>query len=157
MTSVEILTLSISALAVIVSVVSLIRIRKTEEEQKELRKITTELSELQIKVLEEDNKNKTKPKFNVTLTKIGKNYKFYISNTGEGSAYNVNIELMNCEDSPLVSSDVNEKFPHPEIKASSRIQLMASIHMSSPIKYQFKLTWESKTGEKSEEVFWPTL
>lgn len=157
MSKFEILSLLISTLAAVISTVSLFRTRKLAKEQLELEKVTAELSKLQIESIAEEKSNKTKPKFNVNLTKLGKSYNFYISNTGEGSAYNVDFELIDCEDSPLSTHELQDMFPHPEIKPNSRVKLMAAIHLGSPIKYQAKLTWENESGEKHEEIFWPTM
>lgn len=156
MSKYEILSLLISILAVVVSAVSLVRTRKIAKEQLELEKVTAELSRLQIESLSEEKSNKDKPKFNVNLTKLGKSYKFYISNTGQGSAYNVNFELVDCDDSPLCS-DVQEKFPHPEMKPNSRVKLIASIHMGSPLKYQVKLSWQNKDDDDFNETHWVTM
>ena len=105
----------------------------------------------------EEKSDKTKPKFNVNLTKLGKSWNFYISNTGRGSAYNVDFELIECNDSPLLTNELQDMFPHQEMKPNSRIKLMAAIHMGSPRKYQVKLTWESADGKKYNEIFWPTM
>jgi hypothetical protein len=101
MSNFETLTLLVSVLAVVISTISLVRTRKLAKEQLELERVTAELSRLQIQNLEEDRESKTKPKFNVTLSKLGQSSFFYISNTGEGTAYEVNFELIDCEDSPL--------------------------------------------------------
>ena len=110
MSKFEILSLLISSLAVMISTVSLMRTRKLANEQLELEKVTAELSRLQIERIAEEKSNKSKPKFNVNLTKLGKSYSFYISNTGQGSAYNVNFELIDCEDSPLSLHDLQINF-----------------------------------------------
>ncbi|UXD87658.1 hypothetical protein [Thalassolituus hydrocarboniclasticus] len=156
MSEYEILSLLISILAVVVSAVSLVRTRKIAKEQLELEKVTAELSRLQIDSLNEEKSNKDKPSFNVTLTKLGKSYNFYISNTGQGSAYNVNFELVDCEDSPLCN-DVEDKFPLPEMKPNSRVKLIAAIHMGSPLKYQVRLSWQNKEGENFNESHWITM
>ncbi len=148
-------SLLVSVLAVVISTVSLVRTRKLAKEQLELERVTAELSKLQIQSLEEDRVSKTKPKFNVTLSKLGKSSFFYISNTGEGSAFDVNFELVDCDDSPL-TGDFPEKFPHPEMKANSRVKLIASMHMRSPLKYQVKLSWKDEAGENQDEIFWVT-
>lgn len=155
MSSFETLTLLVSLLAVIISTISLVRTRKLAKEQLELERVTAELSRLQIQSLEEDRESKTKPKFNVTLSKLGKSSFFYISNTGQGTAYEVNFELVDCEDSPL-TSDLSEKFPHPEMKPNSRVKLIAAMHLGSPSKYQVKLSWKNSSGENQSETFWVT-
>lgn len=157
MSKFEILSLLISTLAAVISCVSLVRTRKLAKEQLELERVTAELSRLQIESIAEEKSDKTKPKFNVNLTKFGKSYNFYISNTGQGSAYNVDLELIDCNDSPLSTHELQDMFPHQEMKPNSRIKLMAAIHMGSPRKYQVKLTWENADGKKYDETFWPTL
>lgn len=155
MSAYEQLSLLVSVLAVIISTVSLVRTRKLAKEQLELERVTAELSKLQIQSIEEDRASKKKPKFNVTLSNLGKSSFFYISNTGQGSALDVNFELVDCDDNPL-TGDFSEKFPHPEMKANSRVKLMAAIHMGSPLKYQVKLSWKNESGESQNEIFWVT-
>jgi len=155
MSGYEQLSLLVSVLAIVISTVSLVRTRKLVKEQLELERVTAELSKLQIQSLEEDRVSKTKPKFNVTLSKLGKASFFYISNTGEGSAFDVNFELVDCDDSPL-TGDFPEKFPYPEMKANSRVKLMATMHLNSPIKYQIKLIWKDEAGKYQDEIFWVT-
>ncbi|GIU13769.1 hypothetical protein [Shewanella morhuae] len=157
MSKFEVLSLLISTLAAVISCISLVRTRKLAKEQLELERVTAELSRLQIESIAEEKSDKTKPKFNVNLTKLGKSYNFYISNTGQGSAYNVDFELIDCNDSPLSTRELQDMFPHQEIKPNSRIKLMAAIHMGSPRKYQVKLIWENVGGDKYEEIFWPTM
>ncbi|MCP4987535.1 MAG: hypothetical protein GY928_16210 [Colwellia sp.] len=154
MSKFEIISTLISLLAIVISSVSLVRTRKLAKEQLELEKVTAELSQLQIENLAEEKANKNKPNFNVTLSKLGKSYYFYISNTGQGSAFNLNFELIDCEDSPLISSELDDKFPHPEMKNNSRIKLVAAIHMGSPRKYQVKLNWEDSDKKQFDETFW---
>ncbi|WP_123420599.1 hypothetical protein [Gallaecimonas pentaromativorans] len=155
MSGYETLTLLVSVTAVIISTVSLVRTRKLAKEQLELERVTAELSRLQIQTLEEDRESRTKPKFNVTLSKLGKSSFFYISNTGEGTAYGVNFELIDCDDSPL-TGDFSEKFPHPEMKPNSRVKLYAAMHMGSPLKYQVKISWKNAAGEYEDDIFWVT-
>lgn len=157
MSAFEVLSLVTSILAVVLSTISLMRTRELAKEQLELEKVTAELSKLQIESITEQKTNQTKPKFNVSLTKLGKAYNFYISNTGQGSAYNVNFELIDCEDSPLFNSELIDMFPYQEMRPGSRIKLLASLHFNSPSKYQSKLSWEDENGNKNEEIFWTSL
>ncbi|MDO6775611.1 MULTISPECIES: hypothetical protein [unclassified Shewanella] len=156
MSKYEIISSLVSLLAIVVSSVSLIRTRKLAKEQLELERVTAELSKLQIESIELEKADKIKPKFNVSLTKLGKSYSFYISNTGQGSAFDVRFELVDCENSPLCS-DVEEKFPHPEMKPNTRVKLIAAICLGSPLKYQAKITWKDLEKESHEELFWVTV
>ena len=153
MTPYELLTLLASIIAVVISAVSLVRTRKLAAEQLELERITADLSRLQIKSIEEQENLKTKPQLNVAITKIGSSSHFIISNTGKGSAYEVNLELVDCQNNPL-TSEVNHIFPYAEMKPNSRIKLLASMQMSSPLKYQVKLIWHESSGEELSEIHW---
>ncbi|WKW33925.1 hypothetical protein KIH13_09450 [Pseudomonas viridiflava] len=153
MTPYELLTLSVSVVAIIISTVTLVRTRKLASEQLALERITAELSGLQIKNLEENEKLKTKPQLNVAITKLGGSNYFIVSNTGRGSAFNVDFELIDCLASPL-GSDVNHILPYSEMKPSSRFKLLASMYMGSPLKYQVKLTWQEASGDELSEIHW---
>lgn len=153
MTLYELLTLLASIIAIFISAVSLARTRKLAAEQLELQQITAELSKLQIKSIEEQENLKTKPQLNVAITNLGNSSYFIISNTGKGSAYKVNLELVDCQDNPL-TSEVNQILPYAEMKPNSRIKLLAVLHANSPLKYQVKLIWQESSGEELSEIHW---
>ena len=153
MTLYELLTLLASIIAIVISAVSLVRTRKLAAEQLELERITAELSRLQIKSIEDEENLKTKPQLNVAITKLSSSSYFIISNTGKGSAYKVNLELVDCKDNPL-SSEVNHILPYAEMKPNTRIKLMASMHLNSPRKYQVRLNWQESSGEELSEIYW---
>lgn len=152
----EILTILISLLAVTVSVISLVRTRKTEQKQQEHQEIINKLSLLQIKNIEEENKAKTKPIFQVTLSKDVKDYFFYIENTGEGSAYDVNFELVDCPENPLVQ-DYTKKFPCTEMKPNSSKKLLVGFNSDSSLTYKVRLSWKNISGELCSKMFIVTL
>lgn len=157
MTLNEILTLSVSLISVIIAVKSLVRTQKIATEQLKLEKITAQLAEKQITQIDDAAHEKTQPKLHVDLTKLGKNYKFLIANRGDGSAYNLTFELIDCPDSPLSQSEVSEKFPYPELKSQARVKLIAAIHMSSPRTYLVRLKWADTNGTESSEDFHVSL
>lgn len=164
MTTNEILTLLVSLVSAVMAVTSLIRSRKTEaaqlrlseeqlrlaEKQVQLDEITASLAAKQIEQIEEEDRQKQEPRFHVDLTKLGKSYNFLIANRGGGTAYNVNVELVDCRDSPLVGGN---KLPIPELRADSRIKLLAAIHLGSPETYVVRLTWEDSTGNNHSDDF----
>lgn len=157
MNSFELINLAISLLSIIVAAVALVRSRVLAQEQLRLEKITAELSELQIRMIKEQNRDKDKALFNVNLIRKGKSYCFYIHNKGQGSAYNVSFELVDCEDNPLVKHEIEALLPYKELKPNSRITLPAALHYQSPLKYQAKLNWEDKEGNKHDDTFWTSL
>ncbi|MEZ6138889.1 MAG: hypothetical protein R3C53_28725 [Pirellulaceae bacterium] len=151
MTLVDYLTLSISLLSVIVAAISLIRTRALAAEQLELERVTAELSAKQIELIEREDQQRKRPDFHVDLTKLGNDHYFLVANRGDGSAFDLNFELVDCANSPLFADSVR-MFPHSELKAQSRIKVPAAIHLGSPSTYNVRLTWKERDGvDKSED------
>lgn len=153
----EILTLALSLISVIIAITSLIRTRKIAAEQLKLEKITAKLAEKQMSQIDEAAHEKTQPKLNVTLTKIGKSHRFLIVNRGEGSAFNLTFELIDCPNSPLSQSEVDEKFPFQELKSQSSVRLLAGIYMGCPRVYRVRLTWNDSSAINYSEEFHVSL
>lgn len=139
MTIYEWISLGFSFVALVVAIASWLKSNK--------------LAKLQIQELEEKKLLKDKPKLNVAIHKTDKGRYFVVSNTGDGSAYDLNFKLIDCNDSPLM--DTSSKLPHPELKPSSAIKLGAIFHLNSPVKYQVELAWQEKDSDAvRKEIFW---
>lgn len=169
MSTYEILTLLASLVAVIISATSLVRSRqvateqlklseehfklnqKIAEDQSKLNEVTAKLSSYQIKEIEEQQRLKQKPAINVRFSKLGKMSELVIANTGQGSAYDVNVELVDCEDNPLMRTQ--QLLPHPEIRPASTLKIPAAFHLGSPLRYQVRVSWKDVDGEQ-EYTFW---
>lgn len=178
MNTYELLTLLSSLVAVAISATSLVRSRnvateqarlgteqlklaeeqlklnqKLAEEQSRLNEVTAKLSSYQIKELEEQEQLKRKPAINVRFSKLGKMAELVIANRGQASAYDVDVELVDCkdEDNPLMRT--GQLLPHPEIRPTSVLKIPAAFHIGSPLTYQVKVTWKDAGGEQSD-TFW---
>ena len=139
MTIYEWISLGFSFVALVVAIASWLKSNK--------------LAKLQIQELKEKKLLKDKPKLNVAIHKTDKGRYFVVSNTGDGSAYDLNFKLIDCNDSPLM--DTSSKLPHPELKPSSAIKLAAAFHLNSPVKYQVELAWKEKGSDAvTKEIFW---
>lgn len=140
MSAYEIVSTGISILALVVALFSWLKSNK--------------LAKLQIKEIEEKNKLKNKPSLSIAISPTNNSKYFVIANRGEGSAFNVNLELIDCEDSPF-ASDFYKIMPHPELKPTQVVKLLAITHANSSLKYQVKLTWnENISNQIFEEIFW---
>ncbi len=164
MTGYELISLLIALLSVMIAVTSLVRTRKVAEEQRKiaeeqlrLEKVTAELAAKQISQIETAEREKALPKLHVELTKLGKDYRFLIANRGQGSAFNVSFELVDCPDSPVSERELSEKFPYPELRSQSRVRLLAGIHMGSPRTYVVRLSWSDANGTEYTEDFHVSL
>lgn len=153
MTTYELISLLVSILSVIIAVTAMMRTRKIAEEQLNLERITAELSKKQLEELELTASKRDLPKLKVDLDKLGKDYNFFIMNRGQGSAYDLHFELIDCSESPISTSDLREKFPFPELKPDSRVKLLAGIHMNSPRQYHVRLKWKSSNKDEQTEDF----
>lgn len=151
MSSYESLSLLVSLLAIVISTVSLVRSRKLGEEQLKLERITAELSAYQIKEIEERELLKDKPKIGLRLSKLGDTSEFVIANTGQGSAYDIGFELLDCKDNPLY--DAQYKLPYPELRPSTTLKLRASFHLSSPMQFQAKVSWRDSVGLQQDTFY----
>lgn len=139
MTIYEWVSLGLSSVALLVAILSWLKSNK--------------LAKLQILELEEKKRLKGKPKLNVAIHKTGKSSYFAVANTGDGSAYDLDFKLIDCNDSPLINT--TNKLPHPELKPSSVIKLGAVFHLNSPVKYQVELAWKEKNSDAvQKEIFW---
>ena len=155
MTLVEILTLVCSLVSLVIAAVSLIRTRKVAVEQLRLDQITADLAKKQLEQIEQQEGINKLPSLTVTMGKIGKNWKLVIANRGNGSAHNLDFELINCSDNPFFNAE--SKLPHPELRSGQRIKLGASIHMQSPSKYHLKISYNDADGAAHSEDHHVTL
>lgn len=103
MTLFESLTLSISLVAVVISVVSLVRTRRTASQQLELEKITADLSAKQLQFLEAEEKMLSKAQIDAELEEYGTDYKLIITNVGGSVAYDVLFVIEG--DSPILNGE----------------------------------------------------
>ena len=160
MTNYEIIAISCSILAIIIAFASFIRARKVAQEQcklakqqLELEKVTAKLSNMQIEEMIELNANKIKPFFNVSFNRVdnSKGY-FCIENIGQGIAYNVNFDLIDCLKSPISSNKLKE-LPFLELEPLSTFQLIASVAYEYPTTYQVKLIWQDSEDNEYDKIF----
>jgi len=149
MTLLEFLTLATAVVSLIIGAISLVRTRKLAAEQLRLDGIMADLAKKQLEQIEAEEHENKLPSFNVSLNKLGKNYNLLIVNRGNGSANNLNLELVDCADSPLYGMD--GKFPWPELRPGQRIKLGAAIHMQSPNKYLVRLSYTDADGQTRTE------
>jgi hypothetical protein len=153
MTYYEALSLLASTISVIIAATLLVRTRRLTEEQLKLAKLTEELSKKQIVQLDLQEKAKGLPKIHADIVQLGRDYAFIIANRGEGSAFDLNFELVDCPDSPLLERNLKDNFPHPELRSQARIKLCAAIHMGSPTKYIARISWHSADRTSYSEDF----
>lgn len=149
----DILTNGIAIIALLVSIFSILQSRRTAKEQLKLQKSASKLAEKQLEILKKEENNKSLPRLNVTIQKQGNSHCFYITNTGNVTVYNLNLEFINSPDNPLFN-DAHEKLPYPELRCNTDLKLRAAFDGDSSSDYKVKLTWENQEGIQSEDIFY---
>lgn len=155
----EIITASIALLAVIVSVVSLHRTSKVQQQQLRLQTKQEELTDLQLEALRKQAHFSGSTQGNpliqqradvrVDLQKVGRGeFKFFITNWGSVAAQDVtfDLELEPGKRSPLVKGDYDTKIPIQELGPGNRIPVWAAITMGMGTSFPARWTWRNPDG-----------
>ena len=159
MTNFEILTVVIACIAALISIYTLTEQRKLQKESNELQKATSALAKKQLEIIVREDEEKSSARLKLDLNKDGNGYKFYITNIGNVDARNVELELLldKPEQSPLMKSDYDSKFPVPKISPGSSISLLAALSMGKPTAFNAKLKWTNPDGEIVEDETFASL
>ena len=141
----QIITAAIAAVAVIISVVSLVRTWKLQRQQMRLQAKQEELIDLQLEALRKQSTVASvaeKADVRVDLVPSGSNHKFVLTNWGRVPARNVtfDLDLKEGRTSPL-ANDYDEKIPIPELAPGSRCSLSAALTFGTGTTFQARWTW----------------
>lgn len=155
----EILSVAIACVAAFISLYTWVGQRKLQRESIEMQRATSELAKKQLELLVQEDKEKRSARLKLDLIKENKGYKFYVTNIGNVEARNVSLELLlkRPEDSPLVASDYESKFPAPVLHPGSSISLLAALHLGSPTAFNAKLKWMNPDGKELEDETFASL
>jgi hypothetical protein len=155
----QIITWLIALVAVTISVVSLRRTSRVQQQQLRLQKKQEELTDLQLEALRKQAgiaasahasvTPEEKADIRVDLEKVGRaDYRFFITNWGSVPARNVTFDLELAEGarSPLVRGDYEQKIPIEELAPGSRVPLWAAITMGMSSSFPARWTWRNPDG-----------
>lgn len=88
--------------------------------------------------------------------KAGKNnYRLKVFNRGKGVASNVRFEVLD-ESGLLMANDIARKFPVPVMEQHAMVELIATVHMSSPSRAHIRLTWDDATAQEHTKELYPS-
>lgn len=140
----------ISAVALIVSVVSLISTRKTQNKLLEFEKVHARLSEIQITDLSASNALKFKADVRADLF----NGSIYLENKGPACASNINIAFETESDNHIIGSEL-EHLPIEKLDAGRNFKLIGSYDTcDAPPVFTVIVSWENEdeTKQSNREV-----
>lgn len=153
------ITALIAVLAIVVSLVSLHRTSKVQEQQLRLQKKQEELTDLQLESLRKQAQHagplaaarvvQEKADVRVDLERVGRGeFKFFITNWGPVPARNVtfDLDLAAGARSPLVKGDYDEKIPIQQLGPGNRIPLWASVTMGMGTSFPARWSWMNPDG-----------
>jgi len=138
--------------ALIVSLVSLHKTNKFGETTDRLNRILIDRETAET-VAEK------KADLSANLIEVGKNkYRLKVFNRGKGTARNVRlIDLASADETFLIQSDIDHRFPVPILEQHQAVELIAAIHMGSPLRAHIKLQWDDEMGSDHEKELTPAL
>lgn len=154
----QIVTAAIALVAIVISLVSLRRTSRVQEQQLRLQRKQEELTDLQLESLRKQSQMppmvpvaaaiQEKADVRVDLERVGRDFKFIITNWGRVPARDVrfDLELAAGKQSPLVVGDYDEKIPIPELAPGNRVPLLAAITMGMGTTFPGQWSWRNPDG-----------
>ena len=152
-------TAIIALVAIIVSLVSLRRTSKVQEQQLRLQRKQEELTDLQLESLRKQSQTllpladapaptQEKADVRVDLERIGRDYKFIITNWGRVPARDVtfDLDIEAGKPSPLVNGDYDVKIPIPELAPGNRVPVWAAVTMGMALTFPARWSWRNPDG-----------
>lgn len=151
----DVISALISIIAVIISVVALIRGRQNSEKLIELEEIHAQLSRRQLEEFERAEKESLKANIGVSLQTSGSSGKFLIENKGPATAKNIFFSLNEeGNHNPLVGGDFESKIPYPLLHPGDSYHFRANFPLSVTQKlYGVDLRWETDDGIQHKKSF----
>ena len=145
----------ISVVAVVISLVALIRGRKNSQKLIELEEVHAQLSRKQLEEYEKKEADSLKASLAVSLQTDGSSGKFIIENMGPASAKKIYFSLNEEGDhNPLISGDFNKKIPYPLLNPGETCHLMASFPLAvTQMIYGVDLRWHTEDGIQHKKTF----
>ena len=140
----NLLGILISAVALIVSVISLIRTRKTQNKLLEFEKVHAQLSKMQISDLCALKALKFKADVCADLF----DGSIYLENKGASCASNINISFETESDNHIIGSEL-EHLPIGKLDAGRNFKLIGSYNTcDAPPVFTVIVSWENEDGTK---------
>jgi len=144
--------ISISIIALIVAVVSLMRNRSFNEKYLELQRIVSDLARKQLEILNRDESQEGHTYLDMQIVPKGNAHEFLVSNVGDYPAREIEFEIkpQGSGESPLIQSDYEEKFPVSILQPGNSVGAMAAFHMGSPRGFMATLRWKDESDSPVE-------
>ncbi len=151
----QIVTAAIAIVAAVIGLVSLNRTGKVQREQLRLQAKQEELIDHQLESLRRqaaapEAPPQEKADVRVDFERLGRDYRFIITNWGRVPAREVtfDLDLKESRRSPLVTGDYDEKIPIPELAPGAQCPLLAALTFGTGTTFQARWTWRNPDGSQ---------
>lgn len=74
-----------------------------------------------------------------------------VFNKGRATARNVRFSVV-TKDNPFIQNDIDGKFPLEALETHQSVDLVAAVHMSSPIKTEVQIVWDDDYQSNREKT-----
>mgnify|MGYP001798265496 CR=1 FL=1 len=146
------LTVIVSAAALLVSIAAFVHSVRSSKVQSELTLREIELVRIQIANEHEKKKSVVSADVSSRLYCLGSHkWRVRTYNRGPGNALNVSIASDNT--GYIIDSEKNDKLPLRSLESGHSVDLLAAIHLQSKRKAEITLVWMDTSGkEHTKEV-----
>ena len=135
MTLVNWITLAVSALALVVAILSLV--------------FSLRVQRRQIRAIDRDEAARSAADVTVRMERTGhRSYHIVVENRGPGTAFNLDVQFQ--PDAPVLENERASKFPHKELRHGEQIRILAAPSFGDPMTFAAKLRWTSEAGTVEE-------
>ena len=95
----------------------------------------------------------------VGLTGVGGERRFVIQNVGGSMARDIHVEVLSEKgrNSPVVSQEVDQKFPLEELGPDESTSLSAIVTTGTGIRFLATVTWQDDEGVRQRQSFQLTV
>lgn len=141
----------IAFIALLVSVVSMHKTNKFSSTADRLNRILIEKEQA-------EGLSSKKADISANLVKISKNdYRLKVFNRGKGVARNVQLVDLNSDESMLIASEIERKFPVPILDPHQSVDIIVAVFLSANPRAHIKIMWDDDTGSNHEKELTPIL
>lgn len=144
----------IAFLALLTSIYAIYQNHKTNQRQAGLLELEKELNQFLIKKEQDEVESKSRADIKGRYYKIGKSERrLKLWNDGLGKAQNITLSFKDDEETPLIQSDIESKFPLT-LESKQSVELLASTYLGMANKHCLIVRWldESDVEQVKELV-----
>lgn len=147
----------VAVLAFLLSAFAVWKTAKFNKRQEAMIDSQTKVNQRLLELGEKEDVSSKKAELGANLVKLGSSkYRVKVFNKGQATAKNVRLSTI-TEDSPLIQSDIDGKFPLSALEMHQSVDLIAAVHMGSPAKSEVKIIWDDDYQSNREKIVFLTL